>query len=48
MNGYAVLIKAHPDRFAGLASLPLHDIEASLQEIDRATQELDLRGVMIG
>lgn len=44
----AVLIKAHPDRFAGLASLPLHDIEASLQEIDRATQELDLRGVMIG
>lgn len=44
----AALVKAHPDRFAGLASLPLHDIEASLLEIDRATQELDLRGVMIG
>lgn len=44
----AALVKAHSDRFAGLASLPLHDIEASLLEIDRATQELDLRGVMIG
>jgi aminocarboxymuconate-semialdehyde decarboxylase len=38
---------AHPDRFIGLASLPLADIDASLKEIDRA-QELGLRGLAIG
>jgi len=44
----ARMVKAHPDRFAGLASLPLGDIEASLIELDRALDELDMRGVMIG
>jgi len=44
----ARMVKAHPDRFAGLASLPLGDIEASLVELDRALDELDMRGVMIG
>lgn len=44
----AALVRAHPARFAGLASLPLDDIDASLSEIDRATGELGLKGVMIG
>lgn len=44
----AAITRRHPDRFAGLASLPLGNIEASLSELDRAIQELDLRGVMIG
>ena len=44
----ARLCRAHPDRFAGLASLPLGDIGASLVELDRALDELGMTGVMIG
>ena len=44
----AALVRSHPDRFAGLGSLPLDDIEASLAELDRITGELELAGVMIG
>jgi aminocarboxymuconate-semialdehyde decarboxylase len=44
----AALVRSHPDRFAGLGSLPLDDVDASLQELDRITGELDLCGVMIG
>src|ERR1700688_4279709 len=40
--------RAHPDRFIGFASLPLHDVAASLAEIDRATGELGMKGVAIG
>jgi aminocarboxymuconate-semialdehyde decarboxylase len=44
----AKFCRQHPDRFAGLASLPLHSVEASLQEIDRAVGELGLKGLAIG
>ena len=44
----AAIVRSHPDRFAGVGSLPLADVEASLKEIDRITGELELHGVMIG
>ena len=44
----AAMVRTHPDRFAGLGSLPLDDIEGSLKELDRITGELELSGVMIG
>jgi len=44
----AQFCRVHPDRFIGLASLPLQDVEASLAEIDRAVGELGLRGLAIG
>jgi len=44
----AKLCRAHSDRFVGLASLPLHDVDASLIEIDRAVHELGMKGLAIG
>jgi aminocarboxymuconate-semialdehyde decarboxylase len=44
----AGMCKAHPDRFTGLASLPLVDVDASLKELDRCLGELNMAGVMIG
>jgi len=43
----AAIVRSHPDRFAGVASLPLSDVDASLKELDRVG-ELGLHGVMIG
>ncbi len=41
----AELCARHPQRFAGIASLPLNDVPAALDELRRAVQELGLRGV---
>jgi len=43
----AAIVARHPDRFAGVGSLPLADVAASLAEIERI-RELGLHGVMIG
>src|SRR4051812_1545346 len=43
----AGLVRRHPGRFAGLASLPLDDVRASLNELERVS-ELGLCGVTIG
>jgi aminocarboxymuconate-semialdehyde decarboxylase len=47
-DALAELCAAHPARFAGLASLPLDDIPASIAEMERAIDTLGMKGVMIG
>lgn len=45
----AELVAKYPDRFAaGVAFLPYNDMEATLDEIDRAINILGLRGIEIG
>jgi predicted TIM-barrel fold metal-dependent hydrolase len=38
---------AHPDRFAGFATLPMTDPEAAANELERAVRSLGLKGAMI-
>ena len=42
------LTKDHPDRFAGLANLPMQDVRASVAELERSCTQLGLKGAMIG
>ena len=46
-DALAALCRRHPNRFIGLAALPLPDVDASIAELDRALDELDLRGVFL-
>ena len=44
----AELVAKYPDRFlAGAASLPMTDMEAALKELDRAINDLKLKGVQL-
>jgi len=43
----AGVIRKHPDRFAGLACLPWQDVPAAVAEIDRAIDQLGLRGIIL-
>src|SRR3954453_23148801 len=40
-------VKAHPDRFAGLAALPTADSAAAARELDRTVSKLGFKGAMI-
>jgi len=45
----AELVNRHPDRFvAAAATLPMNNMDAALEEVDRAINDLDFRGVQIG
>jgi predicted TIM-barrel fold metal-dependent hydrolase len=47
-DALAEIIAKHPDRFiAGTANLPMNNIEAALQEMDRAIKDLGLKGIQI-
>jgi len=47
-DAIAAEIKRHPDRFLGLASVPLQAPEIAASELERAMTEQGLRGAMIG
>ncbi len=41
----AELVRAHPERFFGLGSVPLQDPSAAIQELKRCSLELGFRGI---
>jgi aminocarboxymuconate-semialdehyde decarboxylase len=47
-DAMAQLVAYAPDRFAGLAALPIQDVDASIKELERSVEDLGLRGAMIG
>ena len=44
----AEVVREHPTKFAGLATIPLQDPELAAAELDRCVRELGLRGAQIG
>ena len=47
-DGLASTVRAHPDRFVGLAALPMQDVGAACSELRRAVDDLGLLGGYIG
>jgi aminocarboxymuconate-semialdehyde decarboxylase len=44
----AALTAEHPDRFVGMATLPMQDLTAAVAEMDRTIVDLGFKGVIIG
>lgn len=44
----AEIVSQHPDRFRGMATVPLQDTDLAIAELRHATENLDLRAVEIG
>ena len=47
-DALAAVVARHPDRFVGLAALPLQDPQRAAEELARAIRKLGLRGAEIG
>jgi aminocarboxymuconate-semialdehyde decarboxylase len=46
-NGIARMVKEHSNRFVGIADVPLQNPKMAVAELDRAVNELGMRGVQI-
>ena len=46
-DGIAEVVRAYPDRFMGMATLPMQDIIGSIWEMERTVRELKFKGVEI-
>ncbi|MCW4050193.1 MAG: amidohydrolase family protein [Candidatus Bathyarchaeota archaeon] len=46
-NGFREIIEKYPDRFTALATLPLQDPIAAVEELERSVTELGLKGAML-
>ncbi|GBD32708.1 MAG: putative amidohydrolase [Gemmatimonadales bacterium] len=46
-DSLGTIVRARPDRFAALATLPLNDTAASVEELERAVTQLGFRGAML-
>ncbi len=46
-DGFGRICDKYPDKFRALASLPVQDPGASVDELDRAVKDLGLKGVML-
>lgn len=44
----AEMMRAHPDRFMGLASIPLQDVPAAIEVMEHAMGEMGFSGITIG
>src|SRR5699024_10654498 len=44
----ASVVQEHPKKFMGLATVPLQDVDLAIKEMDRAVNELGLKGIQIG
>lgn len=47
-DGIAAAVAAHPDRLAGMGTVPLQDVRLAVAELRRCVEQLDLRGIEIG
>ncbi len=45
-DALAAVVASHPDRYAGFAALALQDVDAACAELDRAVNELGLKGAL--
>jgi aminocarboxymuconate-semialdehyde decarboxylase len=41
------IVQAHPDRFVGLGTLPMQDVDLAFSELERIVDELDFHGLEI-
>jgi len=46
-DGFREIVEKHPERFTALATLPLQEPEAAVEELERAVSECGLRGAML-